>query len=230
MLGKRNILLKPGPSTTTDSVKMAQIVPDICPRESEFVKLMGGLREELVKVVHGAVEEYTAVPFCGSGTINIDICLNSLLPEGKKVLVINNGAYSARAVEVCEYYGLPHINLTFPFDQLPDLEVVEKVLCENPDIALRTPDPESLQRVQSAILENCARYVKAGGHLYYSTCSLLQDENDDIVGAFLKKHSEFAAEETDSSLDSMKTQFGLQFLPDTAYGAGFYVCKMRKTV
>ena len=103
-------------------------------------------------------------------------------------------------------------------------------LSENPDIALRTPDPESLQRVQSAILENCARYVKAGGHLYYSTCSLLQDENDDIVGAFLKKHSEFAAEETDSSLDSMKTQFGLQFLPDTAYGAGFYVCKMRKTV
>ena len=136
MLVKRNILLNPGPSTTTDSVKMAQIVPDICPRESEFVKLMGGLREELVKVVHGAVEEYTAVPFCGSGTINIDICLNSLLPEGKKVLVINNGAYSARAVEVCEYYGLPHINLTFPFDQLPDLEVVEKVLCENPDIAL----------------------------------------------------------------------------------------------
>lgn len=32
---KRNILLNPGPSTTTDTVKMAQVVPDICPREDE---------------------------------------------------------------------------------------------------------------------------------------------------------------------------------------------------
>ena len=37
---KRNILLNPGPATTTDSVKMAQIVPDICPREKEFVQVM----------------------------------------------------------------------------------------------------------------------------------------------------------------------------------------------
>ena len=74
--------------------------------------------------------------FCGSGTINIDVCLNSLLPEGKKVLVINNGAYSTRAVEICEYYGLPHIDLKFPVDQRPDLDLVEKTLRENPDIAL----------------------------------------------------------------------------------------------
>ena len=33
---KRNVLLNPGPSTTTDTVKMAQVVPDICPREKEF--------------------------------------------------------------------------------------------------------------------------------------------------------------------------------------------------
>ena len=84
---KRNILLNPGPSTTTDSVKMAQVVPDICPREREFGGLMKGLREDLVKIVHGELEEYTSVLFCGSGTINIDVCINSLLPENKKVLV-----------------------------------------------------------------------------------------------------------------------------------------------
>ena len=50
---KRNILLNPGPSTTTDSVKMAQVVPDICPREKEFASLMKGLREDLVRIVHG---------------------------------------------------------------------------------------------------------------------------------------------------------------------------------
>ena len=133
---KRNVLLNPGPSTTTDTVKFAQIVPDICPREAEFGGLMKGLREDLVKIVHGDLNEYTSVLFCGSGTINIDVCLNSLLPEGKKVLVINNGAYSTRAVEICEYYGLPHIDLKFPVDQRPDLDIVEKTLRENPDIAL----------------------------------------------------------------------------------------------
>lgn len=133
---KRNILLNPGPSTTTDTVKMAQIVPDICPREKEFGSLMKSLREDLIRIVHGDLEKYTSVLFCGSGTINIDVCINSLLPEGKKALIVNNGAYSARAAEVCQYYGLPYIDLQFPVDQLPDLEIVEKTLKENPDIAL----------------------------------------------------------------------------------------------
>lgn len=133
---KRNILLNPGPSTTTDTVKLAQVVPDICPREKEFAGLMKGLREDLVKIVHGDTETYTAVLFCGSGTINIDVCLNSLLPAGKRALIVNNGAYSTRAVEICQYYGLPHIDLRFPVNELPDLNAVERTLRENPDIAL----------------------------------------------------------------------------------------------
>lgn len=133
---KRNVLLNPGPATTTDTVKMAQIVPDICPREQEFVKIMRELEEGLVKIVHGDPKEYTAVLFCGSGTINMDICLNSLLPENRKVLVINNGAYSSRAVEICEYYGLPHLNLRLPLDQAADLDRIRQVLEENDDIAL----------------------------------------------------------------------------------------------
>ena len=133
---KRNVLLNPGPSTTTDTVKYAQVVPDICPREKEFGRLMKGLREDLVKIVHGDIEKYTSVLFCGSGTINIDVCINSLLPDGKKVLVVNNGAYSARAAEVCQFYGLPHIDLKFSVDDRPDLTAVEETLRENPDIAL----------------------------------------------------------------------------------------------
>lgn len=133
---KRNVLLNPGPSTTSDTVKMAQIVPDICPREKEFGDIMRKMRTDLVKIVHGDPEKYTSVLFCGSGTINIDVCINSLLPEGKKILVINNGAYSARAVEICQYYGLPHIDLKFPVDSLPDLDIIEKTLADDPDIAL----------------------------------------------------------------------------------------------
>lgn len=133
---KRNILLNPGPSTTTDTVKLAQVVPDICPREKEFASMMKGIRKDLVDIVHGRDEDYTAVLFCGSGTINIDVCLNSLLPDGKKILIVNNGAYSTRAAEICEYYGMPYIDLKFPVDEQPQLDAVERALKENSDIAL----------------------------------------------------------------------------------------------
>lgn len=133
---ERKILLNPGPATTTDTVKLAQVVPDICPREKEFVNLMKQIRTDLVKIVHGDLEFYTSVLFCGSGTICMDVCLNSLLPKDKKILIVNNGAYSTRAVEICEYYNLPFINLRFPSDSLPDLKEIEQVLKNNTDIAL----------------------------------------------------------------------------------------------
>ena len=133
---KRNVLLNPGPATTTDTVKLAQIVPDICPREKEFADNMKELRNQLVKVAHGDKDKHTAVLFTGSGTINIDICLNSLLPENKKILVVNNGAYSSRAVEVCQYYGMQHINLQSSVFDIPNLDDVKQTLDENPDIAL----------------------------------------------------------------------------------------------
>ena len=66
---KRNILLNPGPATTTDTVKMAQVVPDICPREKEFASMMKQMREDLVRIVHGNLNKYTSVLFCGSGTM-----------------------------------------------------------------------------------------------------------------------------------------------------------------
>ena len=133
---KRNVLLNPGPATTTDTVKMAQVVPDICPREKEFAGMMKDLRADLLRIAHAPADKYTSVLFCGSGTINIDICLNSLLPEGKRVLVVNNGAYSSRAVEICQYYGLPHIDLRSSVFEQPDLDAVKQTLDDNPDIAL----------------------------------------------------------------------------------------------
>ena len=133
---KRNVLLNPGPATTTDTVKYAQIVPDICPREKEFGDLMNNMKYDLVKVVHGDLDKYTSVMFCGSGTVNIDACISSLVPEGKKILIVNNGAYSARGAEVCEYYHMDHINLKFSIEDVPDLAVLEKTLKENPDVAV----------------------------------------------------------------------------------------------
>ncbi|MBQ7369867.1 MAG: methyltransferase domain-containing protein [Clostridia bacterium] len=120
-------------------------------------------------------------------------------------------------------------------------EVFDGVLCdapcsgfgtvsENPDIKLfrKESDFTALKKAQSEILSNASRYVKKGGALYYSTCSLFERENDSIVGEFLRTHTEFVLEELDSPLAHEKKKYGLQFLPDTAYGAGFYVAKFSK--
>ncbi|MEN8243829.1 MAG: 2-aminoethylphosphonate aminotransferase [Thermodesulfobacteriota bacterium] len=133
---KRNVLLNPGPATTSDAVKYAQVVPDICPREQEFVDIMTGVRKDLVKVVHGDPGKYTAVIFTGSGTIVQDVLVNSLVPEGKKLCVVNNGAYAARMVEIAGYYQIPCIDIKFPSTGLPDLAKVRETLEKDPDIAV----------------------------------------------------------------------------------------------
>lgn len=130
---KRNILLNPGPATTSDSVKLAQVVPDICPREKEFQSVMRPMCSDLVKIVHGK-EDYTAVLFCGSGTVCMDAVLNSLLADGKKALVISNGAYSRRAADILRSYGLPFEEMIQPEDSLPDLTLIEAALQANKNI------------------------------------------------------------------------------------------------
>ena len=96
---------------------------------------------------------------------------------------------------------------------------------ENPDIKLfRTAESVAeLNSVQLAILENCSRYVADGGRLYYSTCSVLPEENDSIVYAFLQKHPEYELSIPSSPLAHRKTKFGLQFLPHISLGAGFFL-------
>ena len=103
-------------------------------------------------------------------------------------------------------------------------------ISENPDIKLfrKEADFAALKKAQTDILNTVSRYVKKGGALYYSTCSLFESENDGVAGAFLKSHPDYERVELGSPLAHDKKKYGLQFLPDTAYGAGFYVCKFVK--
>lgn len=104
------------------------------------------------------------------------------------------------------------------------------VINENPDIKLfrKESDVKELAEIQLKILDNCARYVKAGGTLYYSTCSVLPEENDGTVYAFLHLHPEYAVVSLENPLAHIKTSFGLQFLPHISLGAGFYVAAFRR--
>ena len=99
------------------------------------------------------------------------------------------------------------------------------VINENPDIKFfrKEEDIAELNAIQAAILCNCARYVKKGGALYYSTCSVLPEENDSIVYSFLQNHPDYALNIPESPLEHRTTKFGLQFLPHISLGAGFFL-------
>jgi 16S rRNA (cytosine967-C5)-methyltransferase len=104
------------------------------------------------------------------------------------------------------------------------------VINENPDIMLnRKPeDIDELTKIQYSILSNCSRYVKEGGRLYYSTCSILPEENDSIVYKFLSENKGFTLDIPGSPLSAMRTKFGLQFLPNISQGVGFFLTAFKK--
>ncbi len=101
------------------------------------------------------------------------------------------------------------------------------VVKDNPDIKLRKTeeDVQNLNKIQYDILSTCSKYVKKGGYLYYSTCSVFKSENEDICGKFLKFNPDFEEVEIESKLPYERMKRGISFFPDLSYGAGFYICK-----
>ena len=107
------------------------------------------------------------------------------------------------------------------------------VLAEKPDIRLRITEEgvEELIALQARLLDTVCRYVRPGGILVYSTCSLLKDENEHQARAFLERHPEFTAEPLPESVPEKfrKHQgLGLQLLPHRDGVEGFYLCRMRR--
>ncbi|PIR00076.1 MAG: 2-aminoethylphosphonate--pyruvate transaminase [Nitrospinae bacterium CG11_big_fil_rev_8_21_14_0_20_45_15] len=128
----RKILLNPGPGTTSQSVKDALVVEDICPREKEFQEVMENLRRDLVKVVH-AGNDYDCVMFAGSGTAVMDACINSVVPPDKKILIVNNGAYGMRLAAIAKAYGIAVEEMKFAWDSPPSLQAIEEKLASDAD-------------------------------------------------------------------------------------------------
>ena len=70
--------------------------------------------------------------------------------------------------------------------------------------------------MQLRILTTSSRYVKPGGILLYSTCTINKAENQDITMTFLKENPQFVIEES------------IQLFPNITDTDGFYICKMRR--
>lgn len=102
------------------------------------------------------------------------------------------------------------------------------IIRKKPDIRYKDPEPlKQLPEVQSKILNNCSSYVKPGGVLLYSTCTLLRRENEAVVENFLAEHGDFSTEAFE--LPHWGTQTGMMtFWPHIHDTDGFYVAKLRR--
>ena len=135
---RREVLLNPGPSTTTDSVKYAQVVADICPRELEFGNLMEEVAEGLTEVCADP-KDYISVMFGCSGTGADEAMVSSCVPPDGKLLVVDNGSYGARLAKIASVYGI-------------DLDVFKSSTYEPIDIATLEKQMQSKKYTTFAIV------------------------------------------------------------------------------
>ena len=104
------------------------------------------------------------------------------------------------------------------------------VIRKKPDIRYKDPGPlADLPQVQRAILDNAARYVKPGGVLVYSTCTLLRRENEEVALGFLKDHPDFQAEGFRLPEYAGDGRTGILTLWPHRQGTdGFFIAKLRR--
>ena len=105
------------------------------------------------------------------------------------------------------------------------------IIRKKPDIRYKNiEEMAELPVLQREILNNQAQYVKIGGVLMYSTCTVLKRENEEVVTAFLKDHPEFAAEPLPLPEVFPKNESGMLTLIPCEYDTdGFFICRLRRT-
>ncbi len=88
----------------------------------------------------------------------------------------------------------------------------------------------ALPVIQAGILENAATYVRPGGTLIYSTCTVLPEENQQVTDAFLAEHPEFSREAFTLPQPVGETDGQITLWPQRHGTDGFYICRMKRRV
>lgn len=105
---------------------------------------------------------------------------------------------------------------------------------KHPDVFLNKDESciSELATTQRQILENAAKYLKVGGAMVYSTCTLFEEENENVVHDFLEKNVDFVLEHISGleKIDGGKyldNKGMIQILPHDEYD-GFFIAKIRR--
>ena len=104
------------------------------------------------------------------------------------------------------------------------------IIRKKPDIRHKNPeDMTDLPRLQLQILKNQSRYLKKGGVLIYSTCTLIRQENEGVVEAFLEENSDFTLEPLPLPDPFLKNESGMLALVPGEYDTdGFFIARLRR--
>ncbi|MES1167333.1 MAG: 2-aminoethylphosphonate aminotransferase, partial [Pseudomonadota bacterium] len=127
----RKILLTPGPATTSERVKRALVISDLCPREMEFGALVSSVRAKLCRLA-GAAMTHSAVLLGGSGTAAVEMVLSSVVGPADRLLIVDNGVYGRRAEAIARAHQLEHRVLRFRWGAYPDPGTVLAALENEP--------------------------------------------------------------------------------------------------
>ncbi|MGU3887995.1 2-aminoethylphosphonate--pyruvate transaminase, partial [Escherichia coli] len=133
MTSRNYLLLTPGPLTTSRTVKEAMLF-DSCTWDDDYnLGVVQTIRQQLVQLAT-PTDGYTAVLLQGSGSYAVEAVLGSVIGEQGKVLIVSNGAYGARMIEMAQLMGIA----CHPYDcgegSRPDAAAIEQILQNDPAI------------------------------------------------------------------------------------------------
>lgn len=126
-------LLTPGPLTTTETVKR-EMLKDRCTWDDDYKNVTQVIRKQLLDLAQVDESEYTAVLMQGSGSFVVESVLTTAIGEEDKVLILTNGAYGERIVEMAEVLKLQHVVYSVPYDEQPSSLEVQALLEKDPSI------------------------------------------------------------------------------------------------
>ena len=131
---KDKTLFTPGPLTTSLSVKQAML-HDAGSWHFEFNALVKRIREQLLALAGLAPDAgFEAIPMQGTGTFGVESVFASIIPPHGKVLVLANGAYGERMVQMTAHLKIATTVLRAPENELPPLDELRRALAADPAI------------------------------------------------------------------------------------------------
>jgi 2-aminoethylphosphonate-pyruvate transaminase len=131
-MDRDNILLTPGPLTTTLRTKLAML-RDWGSWDSEFNAVTARLRQSLLAIVHGQ-DSHVVVPLQGSGTFSVEAAVATVVPRHGHVLVLDNGAYCKRAARLTQMMGRRCTVVAFADSEPVSASVLEQHLQSDPSV------------------------------------------------------------------------------------------------
>ena len=116
------LLLNPGPVTLSERVRKSLLQTDLCHREPEFFDLQDEARKRLVAAYELDPSVWSAVLMTGSGTAAVESMIAGLVPEGGRLLVVENGVYGDRIAQIAKQYGIDYEVAKYEWMQAPDID------------------------------------------------------------------------------------------------------------